>query len=70
MDAMNTSAMNPAAIGMGAVVTARASRPSPWSRDAKCNPIAQRAAMANRTKKTVLMLMPWNLGMTLLNGTP
>ena len=58
IDAMNTSAMKPAATGTGAAVSARASRPSPWSREAKCSQAAYRAVIANNAKKIVLTLIP------------
>src|SRR5689334_3036309 len=70
IDAMNTSAMKPAAMGMGAAVSARASRPSPRSLGAKCKYAAYSATTTNSAKKTALTLIPWNLGITLLNGTP
>ena len=37
IEATNTTTMKPAAMGMGAAVSARAMRPSPWSREAKCS---------------------------------
>ncbi len=70
IDAMNTSAMNPAAMGTGAAVSARATRPSPRSRDAKCNQIAYSTASTNSAKKIVLTEIPPTFGMVLLNGTP
>jgi len=62
--------MNPAVIGIGAAVSARAIRPSPRSADVKCSQAAYAAVMAKSAKKIVLMVIPLSSGMSLLNGTP
>ena len=62
--------MKPAATGMGAAVSARASRPSPWLVSAKCSQAAYTAVIANSAKNIVLIEIPLTFGMELLNGTP
>jgi hypothetical protein len=62
--------MNPAAMGIGAAVSARASRPSPRSRGAKCSQTVYTRATANIAKKIVLMVIPPIFGIALLNGMP
>jgi hypothetical protein len=69
-EAMKTSAMKPAASGKGAAVSARASAPSPRSRDAKCSHAAYNATTTNSAKNIVLTLIPATLGIAALNGTP
>lgn len=50
IDPTNTSAMKPAATGMGAAVSARATLPSPWLVSTKCNQAAYTAVIANSAK--------------------
>src|SRR5690349_15494449 len=68
MDAIDTSTMSPAAIGIGAVVSTRTSRGS--RRGETCSQNAHSAASTNSAKNIVLMLTPATLGTELLNGTP
>ncbi len=63
--------MKPAAIGIGAAVSARAIRPSPVraGRRSAATRVDGRE-VANSTKKIVLTVIPAIFGIALLNGTP
>ncbi len=70
IDPTNTTTMNPAVIGIGAAVSARAMRPSPCVRDVKCSQTAYIAVIANSARKIQATMNGPILGIALLNGTP